>query len=165
MDITTTLNERAKTHGDFTRNSATSQGIKSIMRVADNWGTLHAHQQEALEMVAHKIGRILSGNSDEPDHWRDIAGYATLVEKCLAETKRQDNFLKIPVDETKPWPVNPTPSVGKWPNPYWNFPTLDPADIYKGPTCDLQREEDPQQRAAEEALNRCDGVLAIKEYL
>ena len=33
---------------------------------------------EALEMIAHKIARILSGDADYADNWVDIAGYAQL---------------------------------------------------------------------------------------
>jgi hypothetical protein len=33
---------------------------------------------EALEMICTKIARILSGNPNDPDHWKDIAGYAEL---------------------------------------------------------------------------------------
>ena len=30
-------------------------------------------------MICHKIGRILNGDPDYGDSWRDIAGYALLV--------------------------------------------------------------------------------------
>jgi hypothetical protein len=36
-------------------------------------------QQEALDMIFHKIGRIVNGDPDYADSWIDIAGYATLV--------------------------------------------------------------------------------------
>lgn len=83
MTIETTLQERGKTHGDFTENSAISQRVKSMMRSAENWRRLEDYQREALEMTAHKIGRILAGDPNQTDHWHDIAGYATLVEKAL----------------------------------------------------------------------------------
>jgi hypothetical protein len=34
-----------------------------------------------LEMIAHKIARVLNGNPDHHDHWHDISGYA----QCAAE--------------------------------------------------------------------------------
>ncbi len=34
-------------------------------------------------MIAHKIASILAGDPNEIDHWRDIAGYATLIVKEL----------------------------------------------------------------------------------
>jgi hypothetical protein len=35
--------------------------------------------REALEMVAHKIGRILNGDPKYHDSWHDIIGYTKLV--------------------------------------------------------------------------------------
>lgn len=84
QDVNTTLNERAKTHGSFIDNGRIIQMLRYDMRhEGKNWDELTAYQKEALEMIQHKIGRILSGNPNEPDHWRDIAGYATLVENIL----------------------------------------------------------------------------------
>ena len=77
------LNEREKTHGDYYRVAGTSQELKDVMRRGKNWKTLDDTQRETLEMISSKIGRILSGNPHEADHWRDIAGYATLVERWL----------------------------------------------------------------------------------
>ena len=47
------------------------------------WAKLEQTQRESLDMIAHKIGRILAGDPDFRDHWDDIAGYAKLVaDKC-----------------------------------------------------------------------------------
>ena len=87
MDVNTTLASRQKTHGCFIENGLIMQDLKERMVVSVNWPTLHAYQKEALQMIQHKIGRILSGNPDEPDHWHDIAGYATLVKNILKTGK------------------------------------------------------------------------------
>lgn len=87
MSIQDTLNERAKTHGDFEANAAIMQDLKDRMKFSENWDTMPKSQKEALEMIQHKIGRILSGNSNEPDHWKDIAGYSTLVFNILTTGK------------------------------------------------------------------------------
>lgn len=42
---------------------------------------LTATQLESLDMILHKCGRILSGDPNEPDHWRDIEGYARIANK------------------------------------------------------------------------------------
>jgi hypothetical protein len=42
-------------------------------------GTLPLDHQEALDMIASKIARIVIGDYDHVDSWVDIAGYATLV--------------------------------------------------------------------------------------
>ena len=73
------LDARGSTHGDFTTNSAISHALKLIMRGSPNWPKLSATQTEALEMIVHKISRALAGDHDHEDHWRDIAGYATLA--------------------------------------------------------------------------------------
>ncbi len=80
--IHTILAERQKTHGDFTDNSAVAQGIKRLIR--ESGAKLTPTQQEALDFVASKIGRICSGDANTRDHWHDIAGYATLAaERCI----------------------------------------------------------------------------------
>jgi hypothetical protein len=45
-------------------------------------------QREALEMIAHKIARILNGDPNYSDNWIDVAGYATLVANRL---EKEDN--------------------------------------------------------------------------
>jgi hypothetical protein len=80
---TEVLNEREKTHGDYRRTAAIAQELKTIINHCDG-GLLSAVQAESLDMICSKISRILSGNPSEPDHWRDIAGYATLVIETLA---------------------------------------------------------------------------------
>jgi hypothetical protein len=48
---------------------------------------LSADQRESLDMIQHKIGRILCGDPDYADSWHDIAGYAMLVEQRLNKPK------------------------------------------------------------------------------
>jgi len=81
-DVAATLQARQNTHGDYALTAEIIQQLKQDMRVG-NWDSLTVVQKESLEMIAHKIGRILSGNPDHADHWHDIAGYATLAEKQL----------------------------------------------------------------------------------
>ena len=40
---------------------------------------MDADQNEALQMICHKIARIVNGDPDYADSWVDIAGYAKLV--------------------------------------------------------------------------------------
>lgn len=72
------LDEREKTHGDYREVASLAQRFKMLMRQQPGWHRLSETQQESLDMISSKIGRILSGNPDEPDHFRDIAGYAML---------------------------------------------------------------------------------------
>lgn len=79
------LDEREKTHGDFLDVSSISQQLKRYIK---NWNRdLPDYQQEALEMICVKIARILSGDCTEPDHFRDISGYAELVVRTLEKSE------------------------------------------------------------------------------
>lgn len=76
--------ERGKTHGKFSNTSDIIQRFKRVMyfgetqRVKANQPPLTPAEREAMEMILHKCGRILSGDASFPDHWDDIAGYAFL---------------------------------------------------------------------------------------
>jgi hypothetical protein len=85
MDTKELLAERGKTHGDFGTHALITQELKGVMveQGAQNWKSLSDVQKEALEMIQHKIGRILAGNPDHKDHWDDIVGYAKLVSDRL----------------------------------------------------------------------------------
>jgi len=69
------LSERSETHGDFKQHAYYTQTMKGLIPPVTE---LNDRQLEALEMIMHKIGRILAGNPNHQDHWDDIAGYATL---------------------------------------------------------------------------------------
>jgi len=88
-DLAATLKERGSRHGDFAEHGNYSQAIKLVIHGSPNWTILTGYQKEALEMIAHKIARILSGDPDYADNWHDIAGYAKLVDDRLeAGTQR-----------------------------------------------------------------------------
>ena len=82
-NIDNTLNERGTRYGDFEDHAFITQDLKAVMQETPNWDALKADQKEALEMVAHKIGRILNGDPDYIDSWHDIIGYIRLVEQRL----------------------------------------------------------------------------------
>ena len=89
VDVKSILEERAKTHGDFRDVAELSQDLKNALRkhtakMSDrapfsNSKSKTSSQCEALDNIAQKMARIICGNPNEPDHWRDIAGYATLI--------------------------------------------------------------------------------------
>lgn len=86
--ITTTLSERGKRYGKFTGHAKITQDLKAVMHGCPKWATLAPDQKEALEMTAHKIGRILNGDPDYDDSWVDIAGYTKLVADRLQGVER-----------------------------------------------------------------------------
>lgn len=83
-NIDATLAERGSRYGSFEGHAKVTQAIKSAMMLGKNWHDLDDDQREALEMVAHKIGRILNGDPDFHDSWHDIIGYTKLVADRLA---------------------------------------------------------------------------------
>lgn len=83
--VANTLKQRQKTHGNFADHSAVAQSLKDCMKQSKNWDELSADKKEALEMIQHKVARILSGNPEAKDHWHDISGYATLIENECAD--------------------------------------------------------------------------------
>lgn len=78
------LKERGERYGQFITHASITQSLKRDMARAPKWDQLADDQQEALEMIAHKIGRILNGDPNYEDSWADIAGYAQLVANRLA---------------------------------------------------------------------------------
>ena len=82
--IETTLAERGSRYGSFPEHARITQSLKDAMIVSPNWATLAPDQKEALEMIQHKIGRILNGDPDYHDSWHDVVGYAKLVADRLA---------------------------------------------------------------------------------
>ena len=75
------LDARGQDYGKFRDSAALMQGIKRLLadHAAKHDKVFADDQWEALEMIVHKISRIVNGNPDKVDHWVDIAGYATLV--------------------------------------------------------------------------------------
>jgi len=77
------LDARAKNYGPFIDMATITQNLKEILHAAPSWKNMKADQQESLEMIVHKIARILNGQPDYADSWVDIAGYARLVSERL----------------------------------------------------------------------------------
>ena len=82
-NVDTTLNERGQRYGEFAGHAGVTQTLKRAMGQHPGWRKLADDQREALEMTAHKIGRILNGDPNYIDSWHDISGYVRLVEQRL----------------------------------------------------------------------------------
>lgn len=89
--IDATLNERGQRYGKFAGHAEITQALKWTMlsfKGGEPWKLMADDQREALEMIAHKIGRILNGDPNYADSWVDIAGYAKLVADRLEGVER-----------------------------------------------------------------------------
>jgi len=88
VTVDSTINERGQRYGKFNDGANIMQTLKNVMRETDGWERLTASQREALEMIQHKIGRVLNGDPTYDDNWRDICGYSQLILDELNGTKR-----------------------------------------------------------------------------
>lgn len=77
------LGERQKTHGRFGHTAYLAQELKNLMRGQPGYRKLEPAKKESLEMIVLKISRIVNGDSNHVDSWRDIAGYAELIVQQL----------------------------------------------------------------------------------
>jgi hypothetical protein len=84
------LADRGSRYGNYLEQTTISGELRRCM---DFWvkekSTKLAHDQaDSLVMIAVKISRIINGDPDYADNWRDIAGYATLVAERLEGKSR-----------------------------------------------------------------------------
>jgi len=84
-DVNTTLDERGKRYGSFMGHAQVTQRLKTVIitELRLRGTVLQYDAMEALDMICHKIGRIINGDPNYADSWHDIAGYATLVENRI----------------------------------------------------------------------------------
>src|SRR3546814_2984212 len=81
--IEETLEERWSRYGSFTSQAEFAEMINGVYESSTQWSKMKPDSKEALRIIANKIGRILNGDPEYDDNWRDIAGYATLVLKRI----------------------------------------------------------------------------------
>jgi hypothetical protein len=91
-EIKNILTQRGAVYGNFESSAHIMQALKNIIHSRS--AGYKPYQIEALEMICHKIGRILNGDPDYIDSWADIAGYAQLVVDALerAESANEWDF-------------------------------------------------------------------------
>jgi hypothetical protein len=83
------LDKRGSVYGDFRRNGDVSQALKDVMHGTENWKYMSNAQREALDMVALKISRILTGDPRYIDNWVDGAGYMQRIAQIIDEDDRE----------------------------------------------------------------------------
>lgn len=88
--ISDILDERGKRYGKFKNHAEISQRLKYVVAdaLSKRKGEIADDQREALDMICHKIARIVNGDPDYADSWVDIAGYAQLVADRLQGIER-----------------------------------------------------------------------------
>jgi len=87
--IDATLAERGHKYGKFKDHATVTYKLKNVLRdhASAHKKSFSFDQAEALDMICHKLGRIVNGDPDYADSWVDIAGYAKLVADRLETGK------------------------------------------------------------------------------
>jgi hypothetical protein len=78
-----TLNERGQQYGNFSNQAEIAQKLKGVVYAEEGYERLSSAHREALDIILHKISRIINGNPNYVDNWHDIAGYATLIQQII----------------------------------------------------------------------------------
>ena len=80
-NVSEILNEREKVSGHYPDVARMIQETIRLWATGPNWrkGKLTDAQVTSLDMIALKVARILQGDNNHVDSWRDIAGYAELA--------------------------------------------------------------------------------------
>lgn len=88
--IEETLAERGTRYGQFSNHAEVTQTLKRAMQATPKYDRLSDAHKEALEMIQHKVGRILNGDPNYQDSWHDIQGYARLGEDACFSAIRME---------------------------------------------------------------------------
>lgn len=91
QSVDSILEERGARYGKFIDHATIAQKLKQAVqnhRAQRQSFALAPDQQEAIDMILHKIARIVNGDPDYVDSWSDIAGYAQLVADRLNGVQR-----------------------------------------------------------------------------
>lgn len=86
--IDATLAERGNRynlHGTYADHAHLTQSMKDCVREHKGWQYVPDDMREAIDMILHKIARVVNGNPHYKDNWVDIEGYAKLVSRELIE--------------------------------------------------------------------------------
>ena len=83
--VDNTISTRKGEHGVYYDHATLSQDMKLAMYQSPKYLLLPPDVRESLEMIQHKIARVINGDHRHLDSWHDIQGYARLVEQKLIE--------------------------------------------------------------------------------
>ena len=91
--ISQILDERGSRYGSFATHANITMALKLNIHkhIKDHAkeDIITADMVEALDMICHKIGRIVNGDPTYADSWIDIAGYAKLVSDRLQQEEAE----------------------------------------------------------------------------
>lgn len=81
MNVDSILDERAKSYGRFYDLAEVARRLRTtiLKEIWERQKKLEPDQEEALTMICSKLARIINGDTNHIDSWKDIAGYCQLV--------------------------------------------------------------------------------------
>lgn len=83
VEVKSLLKERDSRYGSFEGHAHIAQQLKQIMHNSPNWRHLTHAQREGLDMIQHKIARMLNGDPSYLDNVIDIVGYSMLIKDAM----------------------------------------------------------------------------------
>lgn len=101
-DIEATLAQRGAAYGDFREQGRITQNLKKAMQDSPNWQALPGYMKEGLDMIQHKISRILNGDALYDDNVHDIIGYTKLMQDRMKQDRDAGAVFKSPGDRLYP---------------------------------------------------------------
>lgn len=94
MTIEKTIESRKNTHGSWQLGAKVAQDLKRTIKSHMTESGPHTDSvMEGIDRICMKLSRIAVGDATEPDHWHDIAGYATLVENDIKQSYSQSQVM------------------------------------------------------------------------
>ena len=94
METEKILEARGNAHGPFEYNARVTQAMY--------FAALSGYTADKLNMILHKISRLVNGDPNHIDSWDDIAGYAKLVSNYIqgipqpGTTQKSDKAYVMP---------------------------------------------------------------------
>lgn len=101
-NISETLAQRGAAYGDFREQGRVCQNLKMAMHDSPNWAYLPSYMKEGLEMLQHKVSRILNGDALYDDNLHDIVGYTKLMQDRAAQDRAAGIVFLSPGDKLYP---------------------------------------------------------------
>lgn len=84
FNVNELLASRSKLRGDYKTMAKAHAGIMEA--IAKNSSRRMSDEELlSLNMIGHKLARIITGTAYDSDSWKDVAGYATLVVNTMED--------------------------------------------------------------------------------
>ncbi len=87
------IKDRAEKYGDFRDQARLAINLKDIVHGGRSYEYMPSYMKESLDMICHKIARIVNGDPRYLDSWVDLVGYAQLARDRLIDDLAMEQLL------------------------------------------------------------------------